>query len=84
MLELSFNQLKKITNGIGKYKDKIFKVTGISTDTRSLKKGNLFFALTGANHDGHDFLFQAYKKGACCLILSNTEKKIPNIPYLNF
>jgi UDP-N-acetylmuramoyl-tripeptide--D-alanyl-D-alanine ligase len=37
---------------------------GISTDTRSLRPGELFFALHGPNFDGHDYLGQALAAGA--------------------
>lgn len=40
-------------------------VAGISTDTRTLKKGELFVALRGENFDGHTFINEALKKGAC-------------------
>ena len=33
--------------------------SGVSTDTRSLVPGALFFALSGENFDAHDFLDQA-------------------------
>ncbi|MFU8797713.1 MAG: UDP-N-acetylmuramoyl-tripeptide--D-alanyl-D-alanine ligase, partial [Gammaproteobacteria bacterium] len=36
----------------------------VSVDTRTLKKGDLFIALTGKNFDGHHFIQQAYEKGA--------------------
>lgn len=39
-------------------------VTGISTDSRTLKKGQLFFALHGENHDGHRYLDSVFEKGA--------------------
>jgi alanine racemase len=45
-------------------------VSGISTDTRSLKKGDLFFALTGTSYDGHDFISIAQAKGACAIVSS--------------
>ena len=61
---------------------KNFKVTGFSIDSRSLNKGDLFCALKGENHDGHDYLFQAYKKGAACFLLSDSNKSIPNFPYI--
>ena len=54
---------------------KNFKITGFSIDSRSLKKGDLFCALKGKNYDGHDFLYQAYKKGASCFLLSDNNKK---------
>ena len=39
-------------------------VKGVSTDTRSLKKGEVFIAIRGENFDGHEFLTEAVKKGA--------------------
>jgi UDP-N-acetylmuramoyl-tripeptide--D-alanyl-D-alanine ligase len=37
---------------------------GISIDTRSLMPGDLFVALRGPNHDGHDFVAAAFERGA--------------------
>lgn len=39
-------------------------ITGVSTDTRTLRPGNLYVALPGKNFDGHDFVRQAFEKGA--------------------
>jgi UDP-N-acetylmuramoyl-tripeptide--D-alanyl-D-alanine ligase len=38
--------------------------TGVSTDTRTVRAGELFVALRGEKFDGHDFLDQAKKSGA--------------------
>ncbi len=35
-------------------------VSGISTDTRSLRAGDLFIPLKGENFDGHRFLEEAF------------------------
>ena len=35
------------------------RFNGVSTDTRTLNKGELFVALIGAHHDGHDSLAEA-------------------------
>ena len=40
-------------------------VTGVSTDTRSLKPGDLFVALRGERFDGHDYVGSALAAGAC-------------------
>ncbi len=40
-------------------------VTGVSTDTRSLRAGDLFVALRGERFDGHDFVAAALAAGAC-------------------
>ena len=42
---------------------------GISTDTRTLREGNLFIALAGKNFDGHDCLTAAAEKGAAGLLI---------------
>lgn len=39
-------------------------IENISTDTRTLKKGDLFIALKGSKFDGHNFVDTAFKKGA--------------------
>lgn len=61
----------------------IQKCSGVSTDTRSLKKGEIFIALEGENFNGHNFLNQAIEAGAIALITNekytNLESnKIPN------
>ena len=37
-------------------------VTGVSIDTRSLQKGDLFFAIKGDNSDGHDYVAKAFER----------------------
>ncbi len=39
-------------------------VTGWSVDTRTVEPGDLFFALRGPNHDGHEYVPAALEKGA--------------------
>jgi UDP-N-acetylmuramoyl-tripeptide--D-alanyl-D-alanine ligase len=46
----------------------------VSTDTRSLKAGDTFFALKGPHFDGHDFLKTAIEKGAAQLVISDLTK----------
>lgn len=50
----------------------------LSTDTRSLAKGDLYLALVGHNFNGNDFIAQAEKKEACAAIVSeNITSKLP-------
>ena len=65
--------LEKITNGNA---NKEWKATGISIDTRTIKKGDLFCAIKGTKYDGHDFIKKAYDKGAVA-VLVNRNKNIP-------
>jgi len=46
------------------------KVKGLSSDTRKLKKGELFFALRGSNNNGENFIKEAVKRGACAIVSS--------------
>jgi len=43
-------------------------IKSISIDSRTLKRGDCFIAIKGDNFDGHDFIQQAIKKGAGCII----------------
>ena len=44
-------------------------VAGWSVDTRTQNPGDVYFALRGPNHDGHNFLEAAIEKGASALVV---------------
>ncbi len=46
------------------------RFSGISTDTRTLRPGELFVALKGENFDGHQFVDQAMSRGATAVIVA--------------
>ncbi|MCL6519233.1 MAG: UDP-N-acetylmuramoyl-tripeptide--D-alanyl-D-alanine ligase [Armatimonadetes bacterium] len=46
------------------------KATGVSIDTRTLKPGDLFFALRGERTDGHAYVDEAIKKGASGIVIA--------------
>jgi UDP-N-acetylmuramoyl-tripeptide--D-alanyl-D-alanine ligase len=48
------------------------EIHGISTDTRSVRGGDLFIALEGERHDGHDFVAEAAGKGAAAVMVSES------------
>ncbi|MGH6841170.1 MAG: Mur ligase family protein, partial [Methylocella sp.] len=43
--------------------------TGISIDTRTLERGDLFFAIKGPSSDGHDYTAAAFEKGAIAAVV---------------
>lgn len=43
---------------------------GVSTDSRTIAHGNLFVALRGPNHDGHEHIAMALEKGAVAVLVS--------------
>ena len=53
---------------------------GVSTDTRSIPDGALFFALSGDNFDAHDFLAKAAEAGAGALVVHDATKVPEGIP----
>ncbi len=50
---------------------------GVSIDTRSLAAGELFVALRGPNHDGHDFVEAAFARGAAAAMV---DRPVPGLP----
>ena len=50
------------------------QITGISTDTRTIKPGDLFVALKGENFDGHNFINRALAAGAAAIIYSDGDE----------
>lgn len=59
-----------------------FAITGVSIDTRTLRKGDLFVALQAAR-DGHDFVAQALEKGAAAALVSRIPQGVaPDAPLL--
>ncbi|MBR5940275.1 MAG: UDP-N-acetylmuramoyl-tripeptide--D-alanyl-D-alanine ligase [Neisseriaceae bacterium] len=45
-----------------------FVVNQITTDSRTVQKNDVFFALLGDNFDGHDFVDEVLAKGAVCVV----------------
>jgi len=60
------------------------EVRGVSTDTRTLGAGDVYFALKGPRYDGHDFVPEAFRRGACAAVVERpaggggTEVAVPD------
>ena len=50
-------------------------ITGVSTDSRTLKVGNLFVALRGEKFDGHQFVAEVSGRGALAVVVDASWKK---------
>ena len=46
-------------------------VSGWSVDSRTLEPGDLYFALRGPSHDGHDYVEAALRKGAAGVVVDH-------------
>lgn len=56
-------------------------LTGLSIDSRKIKPGELFVALSGERFDGHDYIKDAERAGAAAVIC---ERKLPDIQLEQF
>ena len=68
---------------------KHFKITGISTDSRTVKAGELFFAIRGNQFDGHNFISKAIETGVAGIIVERCWAEVNasmmvsiNVPHL--
>ena len=61
----------KVTNSL--LLEKFLSSTGISTDTRKIEKGNLFFALKGPNFNANILAKEALEKGASYAVIDDPE-----------
>ena len=48
------------------------RVTGVTSDSRRVRPGNLFVALPGERFDGHDFIPQAVEAGAAGVLVEKS------------
>jgi len=48
----------------------------VNTDSRTLKRGELFVALRGDQFDGHDFLPRIAAQGACAAVVERLNREV--------
>ena len=51
----------------------------IKSDSRRINKGDIFIALSGIKHDGHDFIEDAIARGASKVIVEHGEYSVPTL-----
>ncbi|RMH19816.1 MAG: UDP-N-acetylmuramoyl-tripeptide--D-alanyl-D-alanine ligase [Gammaproteobacteria bacterium] len=78
MIKLSTELIAELTDG--KLYGQDCCVEGVSIDTRTLRHGELFVALNGDRHDGHDYIDDAFKKGACAVMVQKSIQS--NLPWI--
>lgn len=54
------------------------EISGVSSDSRKIKPGMLFVALSGAQVDGEDFVEDALRRGASAIVSARSEAA--NVP----
>src|SRR5258707_525373 len=64
---------------IGPELDAMAGVAGYSIDSRTIRPGELFFAIHGPRHDGHDHVAAALGRGALAAVVSSSRaRRFPN------
>src|SRR5947199_4754471 len=69
-MNLSLVRIAEITGAQADKFDPNAIAIGYSIDSRTIRPGELFFAVKGENMDGHDFVAQALEKGAVAAVVS--------------
>ncbi|MBN2133326.1 MAG: UDP-N-acetylmuramoyl-tripeptide--D-alanyl-D-alanine ligase [Sedimentisphaerales bacterium] len=69
MKSLTVGALARIV-GSERFKDVDARFTGVSTDSRTVRPGDCFFAIAGEQFDGHDYVGRALAQGAACAVVS--------------
>jgi UDP-N-acetylmuramoyl-tripeptide--D-alanyl-D-alanine ligase len=52
-------------------------IKNVCTDSRKAQAGDLFFAIKGERHDGHDFLDEVAAKGAAAVVVEKSKVQSP-------
>ena len=55
-------------------------ISGCACDSRQVREGELFAALVGTQHDGHDFIAEAVRRG-CAAVLSDRPPTDATVPW---
>ncbi len=69
-MKLPLSRVAEFTQGSGSF-DHAAIAEGYSIDTRTLRPGELFFAIKGERLDGHDYVEAALQAGAVAAVIES-------------
>jgi len=72
-VQLTLGYVQQVTGGSLIRGARELKITGVATDSRQVKSGDIFFAIPGEKFDGHQFVEQAFAQGAGSAVVSTIE-----------
>src|ERR1700676_4344548 len=68
LVQISEPMLAALGTGL----DPMARVAGVSIDSRTIRAGELFFAIHGPRHDGHDHVAAALGRGALAAVVAES------------
>lgn len=81
MIKKNLKLIEQMSKGCGLLdKFSSLQINGVSTDSRNIRKGQLFIPLKGENFDGHKFLDKAIENGAIATLWQE-DLSIPDIDF---
>ncbi|MFN0117760.1 MAG: UDP-N-acetylmuramoyl-tripeptide--D-alanyl-D-alanine ligase [Elusimicrobiota bacterium] len=72
-MKILLRDIIKATKGQLILGDPMVSAEGFCVDSRLVKPGEIFFALSGQNKDGHGFVQEVFRKGASAVIVSQLD-----------
>jgi UDP-N-acetylmuramoyl-tripeptide--D-alanyl-D-alanine ligase len=82
MEQLTIHEITAACNGTQVCGDVDVRVSGMSFDSRTVTEGNLYVPLVGERVDGHDFIEQAFGKGAAATLTVRHVRMDSPMPYI--
>ncbi len=78
MITMTLSEIAGAVNGRLSGSDS--EISGVSIDTRSLLRGDLYIAISGVQYDGHNFIAQAEGAGAgALLVIKKVNSVLPQV-----
>ncbi len=79
-MRLSLAEILKATGGDrgGSALPASIEITGVRTDSRTVQPGDLFVPLRGPRADGHDFIAEAFRRGAAASLAARSVAGLPS------
>lgn len=81
MISLRFDQLAAVTAGTLYNTESASRLfSGVSIDSRTLNRGELFVAIPGERYDGHDYIPAALQRGAAGVLARSNWSRLNRVP----
>jgi len=81
-MRLKLGEIARATGGVIVQGSPDMDMAGVSTDSRSIQSGQVFFALQGERFDGHAYLKDVLERGALAAVVNKSRAETGPVPGL--